>query len=265
MFGGRGDARRTLELLWRHQVPSRREPGTPGPRPGLSVDEVVESAIEIADDRGIDAVSIRAVARMLGKTPMALYTYVPSRAELVDLMCDHAYADLSNIAPSNDGLGEGNWKDDLTAWCLRLFELYGRHPWLLGVSWARPVLGPHEQSWLEALLAVLDRGHVDPRRRQAVVTACYSIVRGTAQATVDQRRAARETGTSDHVWWQERARALNEIVPDFTARYPQSAALAAIQREARAGGSWEGEPRRVLEQAVHALVAGLSSSLDSAP
>ena len=79
-FTGGGDFRRSLELLWGWQEPGRR-----GPKQRLSTDEVVAAAIAIADSEGLAALSMRRVSEAMGVSPMALYTYVPSKAELVDL------------------------------------------------------------------------------------------------------------------------------------------------------------------------------------
>src|SRR5687767_2606640 len=83
MRTGEGDPARTLGLLWRRSQPSRR-----GPRPRLSVDDVVDAAIALADEAGLEAVSIRALAERLGVSAMTLYTYVPGKTELLDLMLD---------------------------------------------------------------------------------------------------------------------------------------------------------------------------------
>ena len=62
-----GDPARTLSLLWRLPSTSRR-----GPRPGRSVDAVVDAAIGLADDDGLDAVTMRRVAELVGTAPMTL-------------------------------------------------------------------------------------------------------------------------------------------------------------------------------------------------
>jgi AcrR family transcriptional regulator len=75
--------RSTLAVLWRLPTTPRR-----GPRPGLSVDAVVDAAIGLADGEGLDAVTMRRVAQLVGVAPMTLYTYVPGKAELLDVMLD---------------------------------------------------------------------------------------------------------------------------------------------------------------------------------
>jgi len=77
----------------------------PGPKPGLSVDAIVDAAIAVADADGTEALSMRTVGQRLGRTAMALYTYVPSKRELLDLMYDRAIAEL----PGDDDLAAG-WR-----------------------------------------------------------------------------------------------------------------------------------------------------------
>src|SRR6186997_2079432 len=87
-----GDPARTLELLWRESPAggTRR-----GPRQGLTVDRIAAAAVELADAEGVQAVTMRRVAQALGVAPMSLYTYVPGKAELLDLMLDTVYAEMA--------------------------------------------------------------------------------------------------------------------------------------------------------------------------
>jgi hypothetical protein len=87
IYAGQGDPRRSMALLWREDDPAERT--GPGPKSQLSVDLVVETAIEVADTEGMQALSMRAVGERLGRTAMSLYTYVASKNELVELMYDH--------------------------------------------------------------------------------------------------------------------------------------------------------------------------------
>ena len=97
-----GDPARTLELLWRAAAPHRR-----GPRPKLDLDAVVEAAIALADEQGLAAVTMRALAARLGVSAMTLYGYVPGRDELLDLMLDLLYARMGR-PPWSAGAG---WRE----------------------------------------------------------------------------------------------------------------------------------------------------------
>lgn len=70
----------TMELLWQTAPVPRR-----GPKPGLSLERVVQAAIAVADDEGMAALAMRRVADRLGVGVMTLYRYVPGKAVLVDV------------------------------------------------------------------------------------------------------------------------------------------------------------------------------------
>src|SRR3954471_596583 len=111
-----------MRLLWGAGV----EGVKPGPKPGLTIDDVVEAAILVADEEGMGALSMRAVAARLGHTAMSLYTYVPGKNELVDLMYDRVMGWL----PTLYELGAG-WRAAIEAWAADTRRCYLRHPWVL--------------------------------------------------------------------------------------------------------------------------------------
>ncbi|MES9544050.1 TetR/AcrR family transcriptional regulator C-terminal domain-containing protein [Actinomadura sp. NPDC000600] len=249
VFAGQGDPRRSMDLLWRGAEPSRRGPG---PRPGLSVEVIVDAAIAVADAEGMAALSMRAVGERLGRTAMALYTYVPGKAELVDLMYDRALAELPGGYDASDG-----WRAALVRWAEDSWEFYLRHPWMLQVSQARPVLGPNEYRALEALLGVLARTGLPARRVRRAVSALSSVVRGAAQTLAESRQVVRDTGMSEERWWYGRAGALEDLAPGFTECFPLVAWLDAE------GGLAVDEDVPYLERAAReAFEGGLALVLD---
>src|SRR5688500_18770488 len=99
-YAGRGNPRRSMELLWgAGSTPSR------GPKPGLTVAAIVEAAIEVADTEGLAALSMRKVAEKLGKSAMSLYTYVPGKPELLDLMLDAVLGETPSAYALDGGWG----------------------------------------------------------------------------------------------------------------------------------------------------------------
>ncbi|CAM5435189.1 hypothetical protein SGRI78S_03903 [Streptomyces griseus subsp. griseus] len=188
VFAGQGDPRRSLSLLWRADAPPTR--GGPGPRPRLSVDAIVAAAVALADEEGMGALSMRAVGDRLGRTAMALYTYVPGKSELLDLMYDAVHAELPRREPDPD-----DWRGALTAWAGEVLEFYVRHPWVLQVSQARPVLGPHEYAGLDTLVTLLRATGLPAGAVRRLVGTLFPFVRGSAQAVADARLAAAATGS----------------------------------------------------------------------
>ncbi|MDP9869769.1 MULTISPECIES: TetR/AcrR family transcriptional regulator [Streptosporangium] len=219
VFAGQGDARRSMALLWRVAKPEGARTA-PGPKPGLSVDVIVDAAIAVADEQGMAALSMRAVGERLGRTAMALYTYVPSKSELVDLMYDRVLAEL----PADYGRAAG-WRAAVTAWADDVWAFYLRHPWVLQVSQARPVLGPNEYVMLETVLRILHGAGLEAGTVRRVVGTLFHFVRGAAQTIAEARQAPAATGVSDEDWWFARAALLQEVAPDFAGRFPMVAAF----------------------------------------
>ncbi|MCA1656013.1 MAG: TetR/AcrR family transcriptional regulator, partial [Pseudonocardiaceae bacterium] len=104
-YGGRGDPIRSMQLMWGDGPAPRSR----GPKQGLTVDRIVRAGIEIADADGLAALSMRRVAERLGVGTMSLYTYVPAKAELVDVMYDRA---VGTVDPPEV---TGGWREKLSA------------------------------------------------------------------------------------------------------------------------------------------------------
>ncbi|MFF2075961.1 TetR/AcrR family transcriptional regulator [Kitasatospora sp. NPDC058162] len=247
VYAGQGDAHRSLALLWGR--PAEPRTGRSGPKPGLSVDAIVSAGIAVADAEGMSALSMRAVGERLGRTAMALYTYVPGKAELLDLMHDRVLAELPAAPAAFD-----DWRAAVTAWAEELYACYLRHPWVLQVSQARPVLGPAELAAMEHLLTALQPAELAPGRLRGAVAALWQFVRGTAATTADARGAAAATGVTDEDWWTARSARLAELAPDFPRRFPLLTAL-----QSAAGGSPEDNGADAFRTGLAVLLDGVAA------
>lgn len=252
VFAGQGDPARSMALLWRTDD-ATGERHAPGPKPGLTMDAIVEEAIAVADAHGIAGLSMRAVAERLGVTAMALYTYVPGKRELLDLMYDGVHAELVGDYDLSAG-----WRTAVTRWSKDLVTFYVRHPWVLQVSFARPVLGPNEQNVLEGLVRILRETGLPAGVLRRVVSVLFHFARGTAQTVAELRIAATAGSASEREWWSRRSAALHEVVPDFAQRFPMSTWLAS---QGPAHGTDESTPY-LEREANEALEVGLTVLLD---
>jgi len=245
--GGIDDAG-LLRLLW---SPERPTGPRPGPKSQLTLAEIVRAGIEVADDRDGPALSMRLVAERLGRTPMALYSYVDGKDTLLRLMYDAAHAEF---APRGD---------EVRGWAEALTDLYASHHWLADLSWSRPVLGPHEQEVLEALLRRLRPLDLLPPWDGAVASALLALCRNAGRLIADARHAERATGKSDEQWWGEQSAAMAEVVPDFALRFPLSVRTSAAVPDEEPGGPRgyvERAARARLGQAVRLLLDGASAA-----
>ena len=148
-----------LDLLW-----GRRGGGTRGPKPGLSVDAIVRTAVAVADAEGLDAVSMARVANELGFTTMSLYRHVTSKDELLQLMWNASAEGAEELALEGDG-----WRARLRNWALVQREMLDRHPWITQMPMAAPPMAPNSLTFVEKGLEALDvSGLADPRTGVAV-------------------------------------------------------------------------------------------------
>jgi AcrR family transcriptional regulator len=135
-----------VALTWGIRPERRR-----GPKPSLTVDVIAATAVALADDRGLGEVTMVTLAERLGCTKMALYRYVPSKADLVRVMFDAAVGEPPH-ASLDDDVG---WRERLSAWADALLDRYGAHPWLVDVPLAASALTRNQARWLEAALGAL--------------------------------------------------------------------------------------------------------------
>jgi AcrR family transcriptional regulator len=195
------DVRAGVALLWGEQdQPSR------GPKPSLDPRRIARAAVVIADTEGLDAVSMQKVAAEFGVSAMALYRYVPGKAELVELMIEA----VLESAPDLTAAGPG-WRPRLTEWVHQCWAVYRSHPWLLtATAMRRQVMGPHQLSWLDSALAALAPTGLTAAQQHQVFLLAVGLVRNTAQQRLDY--------DEDHN--QEWSRLTGELLARHADRFP---------------------------------------------
>jgi AcrR family transcriptional regulator len=225
-------------LLWGERVKSTR-----GPSPSSSLVEIVELAIEIADSEGLDAVSMPHVSKRLGMTTMALYRYVRSKDELVDVMLDTAVG--SPLKPAR----VTRWRTRIERWALAEWEMFQRHPWILRLVPHRSTLGPNRLAWFDAGLAALASADLDALETFAVFQAVDGFVRVAAQDALAFHEANERGGEG---WWEA---ALARGLAD--QRYPNVARVMNSPRPATTN-SLDG-----LEFGLARLLDGVEAMIES--
>jgi len=110
----------------------------------IDLESVIDTAVALADDHGLEAVSLRRIARRLGVTPMALYRYVESKDDLLDGMADRLYADVIASSPN------GDWWDSLAGLARSTRRVLLAHPWAAPL-FGRPLAGPNSHALDELL------------------------------------------------------------------------------------------------------------------
>jgi AcrR family transcriptional regulator len=218
----------------------------------LTVDEVVDTAIALADEGGLGAVTMRQLANALGVATMTLYTYVPGKAELLDLMVDAVYRQM----PRADTTGKP-WRRRLQAVAADNRRLYERHPWAATVSTSRPPLGPGMMAKYEHELRAFDGTGLDDVDRDAALTFVLDFVRASALAAADVEATRRESEMSDEQWWAANAPLLGRVLDE--SAYPTAARVGAA-----AGAAYQGaySPDHAFRFGLQRVLDGLGVLID---
>ena len=187
---------RVLPLLWRHSLPARKATGRP---PRLSVDLVVTAGIRIADAEGLEAASMARLATELSVATMTLYTYVPSRDDLVDLMVDEVLG--ARALPTG---APADWRDRVRFYADRTFAMYRAHPWLARVSQIRPPIGPGMLPEREFMLATAAGSGLPMERVNAAALTLSGFITAAARLVAEDILTSRATGMTTDDWWGQR-------------------------------------------------------------
>ena len=113
---------------------------------------MLRAAVGLADDAGLEALSMRHLAQELGVVPMALYKHVASKEELLDGMVDVIVAEID---PPVDGTG---WKDAVRQRVLSARHALLRHPWAPRVIESRRQATPVVLDYMDSLIGMFRAG-----------------------------------------------------------------------------------------------------------
>jgi AcrR family transcriptional regulator len=241
-----------LRLLWRHVAPEPDGPARRGPKQKLSVDEVVDTAIEVTDRDGLAGLSMRGLAQQLGLGTMTLYTYVPARDELVVLMVDQVLG-RTRLPEMPDDL-----RERLALIAQTQYADVRAHPWLLEVAGVRPWLGPNMADRYEWQLSAVEGIGLDDIEMDQTVALLVGFASNAARAEHEVKRAERQSGMTDLEWWEANAETLGEVMA--RRDYPLAGRVGQAAGEAYQAAS---DPGRELEFGLARIIDGVLAYLDS--
>jgi AcrR family transcriptional regulator len=172
--------------------------------------EILDAALAIADERGYEALSMRAVAERVGLTAMALYPYVGNKDALLDGVVDRLLAELLPAAA-----GPGGWRDQLRGLARGARELARAHPGAYPLLLARPSVTPDAVRVVDALYTALLAAGVPPAQVPRLERLLSTFVLGYAASELIGRFGAGPLNPRE-----ERARVDPAVVPGHAAVAP---------------------------------------------
>lgn len=179
----------------------------------LSRERIVGAAIEIADAEGLDAVSMRRIAKELGAGAMSLYRHVSDKEELLREMIDalhsrHAYPDP----------GDMDWRARMRLLARHDWDMYTAHPWLLtATATLAPPVGPHMLASMEWALTALEPLELTPEQAGRAIMAVTHYLQGSARLALGGEGDLDEPNPGNA--WRRR------LSGDDLSAYPRVAAL----------------------------------------
>lgn len=174
-----------LDTIWGRRAASSR-----GPKQSLTVDQVLAAAIDLADAEGLEAVSMKRIADRLGVGVMTIYTYVPDKSTLLEMMLDTVLGQMS--LPGSDR----PWREYLTEATELILACYQQHPWAVQIVPGGPPITPNQMRYVETALAVLEPTGLSDRQMIDVTMVTSYYVRGVAQLALGIMRSEASSGRS---------------------------------------------------------------------
>ncbi|MGX7760233.1 TetR/AcrR family transcriptional regulator C-terminal domain-containing protein [Streptomyces angustmyceticus] len=168
--------------------------------PPLTLVRIVEAAVALLDEEGIEGLTMRRLADRLAVVAPSLYWHVDTKDDVIELAVDAIFGEV----PPKTGRSS-HWRDEvtevLTVWRAALL----RHPWAAAVpARQRPTIGPNFLTGMEALQATLVRAGFTGKGLSAATWALYNHVMGSAASesalriTDAERRVGQEQLRADH-------------------------------------------------------------------
>lgn len=131
---------------------------TAQPRVPLSKGRVLDAAVKLADDAGIESVTMRKLAAAVGVEAMSLYYHVANKEELLDGMVDVILGEIEDNCGGfavPDGVG---WKTALRKRILTARAVMLRHPWAPAILETRTTMSPRMVRYFDTLLGIMVQG-----------------------------------------------------------------------------------------------------------
>ncbi|HEY0117308.1 MAG TPA: TetR/AcrR family transcriptional regulator [Cellulomonas sp.] len=144
-------------------------------------DQILATALALADESGLEAVTMRAVAARVGITPMALYRHVADKEALLDGVLETAFAEAA--------LPDARlpWDERLTSLAAEVRAIGHRHPTALGLAFSRPGDTPGVRRLVGAIHEVFAEAGVPERQWNRLERMVSTFVVGFVVSEVSGR------------------------------------------------------------------------------
>jgi AcrR family transcriptional regulator len=217
-----------------------------GPVRTLDHVTITDAAVAIADEEGLEAVSIRKIAGRIDRSAMSLYRHIDSKNDVYELMFDAVLGELD--LPARPA---GPWSADLAALMRDLRRMYLRHPWMSRLG-RRPSLGPHQIRLLEYGLACVDEPGRDVDAMLDLFSTALQFTQGFVQAEIGAVEVERHSGMDREAYRRYAGPFVSELLKDGQHPYLRRMIVEAED---------DPDPDAVFERRLAMVLAGLEAAV----
>ena len=157
-------------------------------REPLSRERVLRAAVALADEGGVESLSMRRLARELGVVPMALYKHVANKDEMLDGMVDVVVGEIDPPAGGTD------WKPAVRRRVLSARRALLRHPWASRVLESRTNPTPTVLAYMDSMIGMFRAGGFSVDLTHHAIHAMGSRLFGFTQELFDDTADAGAPG-----------------------------------------------------------------------
>ena len=230
----------------------RERPGK-GPKPGLSLEKIVAAAVHVGATDGLAAVSMARVAAELGAGTMALYRYVGSKSELLNLMVDAAFGPPPPLPESAVG-----WRAALSHWAWAELATMRASIWAVLMPISGPPATPNQVAWMEQGLRCMRGTGLTEGQKMSVILLLSGYVRSQAMLEAQLSEAIRTAGITDQQMMLDYNRILGTVID--RQRFPE---LTAVVESGVMGKA--DPPDEEFTFGLQRILDGIGTLLDSLP
>lgn len=155
-------------------VKAEQERKMPASRSPLTRGRIIAAAVALADEQGVEKLSMRGLAKRLRVEAMSLYNHIADKNDLIDGMVDHVAGEI--ILPTRDA----HWKEALRQRAMSAHAVLIRHPWAGMLMGLRLNAGPNTLAHFEAVLAHLVGAGLSYEMADHAMNAIDNHIRGFA-------------------------------------------------------------------------------------
>lgn len=227
----------------------------PNHRTPLSRERVLVAAVELADQGGIDALTMRGLAERLGVEAMSLYHHVANKEDLLDGVCEMVLDEINEaVADQPAATGPDGWKPVMRERILTARSVVLRHKWLPAVLETRATMSPATLHYHHGVLAIFRAGGFSYDLAHHALHALGSRALGFTQELFDPSPGSVEE--------EEAMKAFEEMAPQVPLLVEMLSEIAHDDPESTLGWC---DDQTEFEFALDIMLEGLDRKLGEEP